>query len=185
MTTRERILSAALTCFSEKGYAATTTRVLAKAADVNVATLAYHFGGKEGLYRAAVDSLYERLLDVSINDLGLSGTPAQRTEQLLRFVFRLACANHEAVRLLLRHVLDHGLLPSAVRERWTVGLLERVQELWQATGLEWDAGSSLKLLTLNHLVVRYAISDPQDLLDFVPGDDPFQAIEDHFVEFAF
>jgi len=182
--TRERILAAALTCFSEKGYAATTTRTLAGAAKVNVATLAYHFGGKEGVYQAAVDSLYQRLLDVEIGDLGLSGTPAERTETLLRFVFRLARQNHEAVRLLLRHVLDHGLLPSRVKQRWAPGLFERVQRMWDAAGLTWDEGSALKLLTLNHLIVRYAITAPEDLQDLVPGQDPFQAIEDHLVRCA-
>ena len=70
------------------------------------------------------------------------------------------------------------------RERWSAELLQRVQELWAATGLTWTPESSLKLLTLNHLVVRYAISDPQDLIDFLPTNDPFQTVEDHLVQFA-
>ncbi|MDN4051581.1 CerR family C-terminal domain-containing protein [Massilia sp. YIM B02763] len=53
---RERILGAALRLFVERGYASTSVRDIAQAADANVAAIAYYFGDKAGLYRAA---LYE------------------------------------------------------------------------------------------------------------------------------
>lgn len=53
---RERILGAALRLFVERGYASTPVRDIAQAADANVAAIAYYFGDKAGLYRAA---LYE------------------------------------------------------------------------------------------------------------------------------
>jgi AcrR family transcriptional regulator len=51
---RERLLAAGLRLFAEKGYAETSTRELAEAANVNVAAISYYFGDKAGLYRAAV-----------------------------------------------------------------------------------------------------------------------------------
>ena len=63
--TAERILEAALACFAKGGFAGTSTRTLADAAGVNVATLAYHFKDKEGLYKAAVDSIYEQFFAVT------------------------------------------------------------------------------------------------------------------------
>lgn len=51
---RERILSAALRLFVERGHAATSVREIAQAAGVNVAAIAYYFGDKAGLYRAAL-----------------------------------------------------------------------------------------------------------------------------------
>lgn len=51
---RERILSAALGLFVERGYASTPVRDIAQAAGVNIAAIAYYFGDKAGLYRAAL-----------------------------------------------------------------------------------------------------------------------------------
>jgi len=49
---RHRLLLAALRLFSEQGFAKTSTREIARAADANVAAIRYYFGDKAGLYRA-------------------------------------------------------------------------------------------------------------------------------------
>lgn len=51
--TRARLLQAAIRLFAHQGFAKTSTRELAEAAQVNVAAISYHFGDKAGLYRAA------------------------------------------------------------------------------------------------------------------------------------
>jgi TetR/AcrR family transcriptional regulator, regulator of cefoperazone and chloramphenicol sensitivity len=50
--TRHRLLHAGLQLFAAQGFATTSTRELAEAAQVNVAAISYHFGDKAGLYRA-------------------------------------------------------------------------------------------------------------------------------------
>ncbi len=50
---RGRLLMAAVRLFALQGYAKTSTRELAEAAQVNVAAISYYFGDKAGLYRAA------------------------------------------------------------------------------------------------------------------------------------
>ncbi|MFK3737412.1 CerR family C-terminal domain-containing protein [Massilia sp. TN1-12] len=62
---RERILAAALRLFVERGYASTPVRDIAQAADANVAAIAYYFGDKAGLYRAA---LYEPVCALAGDD---------------------------------------------------------------------------------------------------------------------
>lgn len=52
MEARNRLLDAALALFAEKGYAKTSTREIAQAAQANIASISYYFGDKEGLYRA-------------------------------------------------------------------------------------------------------------------------------------
>ena len=49
---RNRLLDAALLLFAEKGFAKTSTREIAHAAQVNIASISYYFGDKAGLYRA-------------------------------------------------------------------------------------------------------------------------------------
>ena len=49
---RARLLNCGLRLFAQQGYAKTSTRELAEAAGVNVASISYYFGDKAGLYRA-------------------------------------------------------------------------------------------------------------------------------------
>ena len=51
---RARLLIEALRLFSEHGFAKTSIRAIAQAAEVNVSAISYYFGDKEGLYRCAI-----------------------------------------------------------------------------------------------------------------------------------
>jgi AcrR family transcriptional regulator len=53
--TRVRIMQAASTLFTKKGFAGTTTRAIAELAGVNEVTLFRHFGTKEKLAKAIMD----------------------------------------------------------------------------------------------------------------------------------
>jgi TetR/AcrR family transcriptional regulator, regulator of cefoperazone and chloramphenicol sensitivity len=52
---RQRIIDAALDVFSRHGFEGASTRMLAQSAGVNLAAIAYYFGGKEGLYQAVAE----------------------------------------------------------------------------------------------------------------------------------
>jgi AcrR family transcriptional regulator len=60
--TRARILSAARTCFSRSGYAATANKEIAEEAGVTTAAIYVYFESKEALYKATVRDAYEELL---------------------------------------------------------------------------------------------------------------------------
>jgi AcrR family transcriptional regulator len=51
---REKLLRAAVACLRDKGYANTTARDLVAASGTNLASIGYHFGGKEALMNQAV-----------------------------------------------------------------------------------------------------------------------------------
>lgn len=53
---REKLLKAARQVFAAKGYEGATVKDLADAAGVNISLVSYHFGGKENLYRACLES---------------------------------------------------------------------------------------------------------------------------------
>jgi TetR/AcrR family transcriptional regulator, regulator of cefoperazone and chloramphenicol sensitivity len=59
--TQERLLEAAMDIFGSVGYDTATTRVIAKAAEVNIAAIPYYYKGKEGLYRAVISRIVEMI----------------------------------------------------------------------------------------------------------------------------
>ncbi|MEM9744478.1 MAG: helix-turn-helix domain-containing protein [Pseudomonadota bacterium] len=60
--TRESILDAALDCFHDDGYAATTTEKIASRAGLSRGAMLHHFANRFELVRAAIDHLNERRL---------------------------------------------------------------------------------------------------------------------------
>ena len=81
----ERLLAAGTRLFAERGYADVSTRALTRAAGVNLSAITYHFGGKEGLYRAVIASMLretEPLRRALIDDLraGIAGAGTDRAE---------------------------------------------------------------------------------------------------------
>lgn len=59
--TRMSLLEAALFFFGERGYEGAGTREIAARAGCNQGLIAFHFGGKEGLYNAALNIAFENL----------------------------------------------------------------------------------------------------------------------------
>jgi len=59
--TRNRIIKAAARIFAEHGYEGASVRRIVAKADVNQAAINYHFGSKEGLYRAVLQMALEAL----------------------------------------------------------------------------------------------------------------------------
>jgi AcrR family transcriptional regulator len=53
--TEERILAAATRLFAALGYDGASTRMIAEAAGLNIATVSYHLGGKRDLYLAVME----------------------------------------------------------------------------------------------------------------------------------
>jgi AcrR family transcriptional regulator len=52
---RQRLIEAGLKIFGQYGFEGASTRRLAAEAEVNIASIPYYFGGKEGLYDAVID----------------------------------------------------------------------------------------------------------------------------------
>jgi TetR/AcrR family transcriptional regulator, regulator of cefoperazone and chloramphenicol sensitivity len=80
---RERLLQAALRCFAEHGFEKTSTRMIAQAAQANLAAIRYYFGDKAGLYRAAFWELTGQPQD----DIALFDHPDLSLEQALQGLY--------------------------------------------------------------------------------------------------
>ncbi|TDD80295.1 TetR/AcrR family transcriptional regulator [Actinomadura rubrisoli] len=57
---RGRILDVATRLFAALGYDGTSTRLIAEAAGLNIATVAYHVGGKRDLYLAVMERAHQK-----------------------------------------------------------------------------------------------------------------------------
>lgn len=93
--TRDRVLNAAGPIFARKGFEGATVREICAAADVNLASVNYHFGGKETLYLEAVKLAHEqKTIRVPLPEVSRVAT---REEQL-----------HGFVRTILQRLLGGG-----------------------------------------------------------------------------
>jgi AcrR family transcriptional regulator len=75
--TRDRILKTAVRLFAERGYEATSIRILAAKAHVNQAAINYHFKTKDGLYREVLRDAIHALTEHQLSH-------AQETQSMPR-----------------------------------------------------------------------------------------------------
>lgn len=113
--TRNRLLAVALRLFAEGGFAATSTRAIAVAADGNAASIRYHFHDKAGLCRAAL----VELAHWTDNDLALFADPEVKLGYSLhQFYSRLfgGCADSDQARCWIRLWMREMLEPTGLRD---------------------------------------------------------------------
>jgi AcrR family transcriptional regulator len=84
MGNRDALLAGAKRCLNEKGYARTTVRDLASAANVSMAAIGYHFGSREALLNTALIAANEEWGETLAKTLQVEtppdASPAERFE---------------------------------------------------------------------------------------------------------
>jgi AcrR family transcriptional regulator len=96
---RELLLAAARTLLEEKGYARITARDLVAASDTNLASIGYHFGSKEELLNAAIDTVSEEWTEqlASIAMADPAASPVERAIAAWAAMLKLLPANRNLV----------------------------------------------------------------------------------------
>lgn len=162
--TRERILAQALPLFAARGFSGTSVRQVAAAAEVNVATLAYHFSDKQGLYDAVVSRLHADLERDFPQQLTSNHSPRALVEELVARAWVFIQGHREQIRLQLRHVLDHDRQPDVVVDVLSEPLLIRADSVISMFQPQWSSSRRrLLVLTWMHALVRFSIEDPGQL----------------------
>ncbi|MDD3119173.1 MAG: CerR family C-terminal domain-containing protein [Victivallales bacterium] len=110
MDTKQKIFEKALDAFAARGYKRTTVRDICRRADVNVAAINYHFGGKAELYA----EVFAYLFSATQYGLGENFRPAVGAEEAERFlqVFLrqlVPLRQDNRVRSLKRRIMLHEL----------------------------------------------------------------------------
>jgi TetR/AcrR family transcriptional regulator len=113
--TQERILEAAAAEFALHGFTGTSTRDVASRAGVRHPALTYHFGNKDGLWRAVMRGLNETVLATLKSRLqALRGVDTVTTLRLIMEDFiRFSAANPKFHRLM-----DHEAGNGGERMNW-------------------------------------------------------------------
>lgn len=121
--TQHRLLDAAEVLFAERGYAAANVRDITRQAACNIASVNYHFGGKQRLYEQMFDRLLDHLLEVREAAIGqvMAQAKVKPETLLLRYAevfLDLDCESKELQRrrllLFMREVAEPHLPPEVM-----------------------------------------------------------------------
>lgn len=112
-TTRAALIAAGFALFGRQGYSATSTRQIAARAQTNVASIAYHFGSKEGLRFACGKEFAARLAStIGLEPTTIDQSPAEahqalqaRFKSLISFTLEQSDAG-DLVSFMLRELAE-------------------------------------------------------------------------------
>lgn len=169
-STRTAILEAAMRGFAEKGFAATGTREIAAAARTNIASIAYHFGGKEGLRTACAEHVVTLMGGVlAAAEAAEPPVDAAAARQALAALLRRFASFillEPQARLVAGFVLREMAEPSEALDRIYAGLFEpvhrRICGLWGlATGREPESEAvRLAVFTMIGQTIYFHVGRP-------------------------
>jgi AcrR family transcriptional regulator len=104
--TAAKILDAAEHAFAEHGYAGTSTREIARRADVPFGGLHYHWGSKRQLWEAVFRRLAERTRDTIIRNFTPGRTLGEMLDNLVDAFLDFFAEHRTVVRLCYRASLE-------------------------------------------------------------------------------
>ena len=112
-TARDQLLRHALRIFSERGFNGASTREICEAAGVNVASIHYYFGDKEGLYREVLLRPITRFTG-RLQGFDDPALPLEASMRMLLAPFIATSEDAEQDRAVMRLQLREMLEPGAV-----------------------------------------------------------------------
>lgn len=121
---RDRILRAATALFAERGYDSVSLRDITAAAGVNISMISYYFGGKQGLYDAALTVQLRALTAFLSLDVGTMDPRA-----LIRAYAELALQAHEEHPHLLKYIFRTLLSPPAKNPGFFESTVSRIYDM--------------------------------------------------------
>lgn len=145
--TTDRLIDAGLHLFGHRGFEGTSTRALAAHAGTNIASIAYHFGGKSGLYEACARVVAERVSGkLEAPDMALGQTTPEaaleQIEHLVSAFVQLVVAAPQAqdmVTFMLRELTDPGAVTETIYAEFIAPRHRALCDLWaKATGRTAD-----------------------------------------------
>ena len=115
MPTSEALVAAARDLFVAHGFDGTSIRAITQRAGANLGAVTYHFGSKQALYEAVAASLGNPFREAFARAASQPGSPLERLEGIVRFVFEYLSEHPELPRFMMQQLVSSGPLPPAIR----------------------------------------------------------------------
>lgn len=165
--TRQRLIAAAIELFGRKGRDGVSTREIAKMAGVNIAGIAYHFGGKEQLHLACAEHIAKTVqagVGANLASLNPDLPASERLEKTLAGIahFMLGTPGNAAIaRFVLREQMDPGPAFEVLYADIMEPLHRRLCRLWaEASDTDAEAEETkLKVFGLLSQVLIYRMAE--------------------------
>ena len=201
--TKRRILNAAGELFSAKGEGSTSMRDIARDSKVSLATVHHYFGSKAELYQSCINAMYDELAalrDELVPAFTGGGDIKAAIDRAIRALYRFALDPDRANRLMVRNIVDTGVLVAERRDAFLLPLLESGSSLLAAATGQDPHFLRMAVLTVNHAIVRYAITADSELalltgvvdkdtaakgVSAAQAEEAKQRVEDHLVDFTY
>jgi AcrR family transcriptional regulator len=154
--TRQSLVEAGLRLFGLKGYEGASIRDIAGEAKTNIASIGYHFGGKDGLRRACAEHVAATIRSIASAALASAPppvelTPQQARESLHEFIARAVpfILREKRVKMMMHFMLREMAAPSIAFDIVYAGVMEpthkRLCALWAAATGEEPQSEAVRL----------------------------------------
>ncbi len=154
-SSRDKILDAATTIAADRGYDATSIKLLSQGSGLPASSIYWHFADKDQLISAAIDRNFERFLELLDSPIVVDddGTPEEQFRAHLRHVADAVAAYPDFLRLGLMLTLQRKPSGWRARRRFVEGrevTRARARELCQEFfgDLEADQLDALVVVTM-------------------------------------
>ena len=128
---RLRLIVSAEEIFAEKGFDAASIREISAEAGVNLASIKYYFGDKEGLYIEAVKYAHTCASEGPLPDFPLDSSPVQKLEMFIRgMVARMrGPARLSSMKLMMRELAHPGKAAHVVVQEFIQPMAFRLRSI--------------------------------------------------------
>ena len=189
MSTKDKILDAALTLFAENGYNGTSVEQITKAVGIKAPSLYKHFKGKEDILNALIDSAEVRYEEMFGSERNIGKIPESREEfiemTMGRIVFTMRDPVIRKTRMFLVQEQFRNQRTSEVTTRHQLdgiqGMFARILKGMMDKDLVKEDDPTLLSAELTApAVLQIARSDRQPLCE----EDALESIEKHLQHFC-
>ena len=189
MSTKEKILDAALTLFAENGYNGTSVEQITKAVGIKAPSLYKHFKGKEDILNALIDSAEVRYEEMFGSERNIGKIPESREEfiemTMGRIVFTMRDPVIRKTRMFLVQEQFRNQRTSEVTTRHQLdgiqGMFAKIlMGMMDKELVKEDDPALLSAELTAPAVLQIARSDRQPLCE----EDALESIEKHLQHFC-
>lgn len=157
LNTKSKLLKAAITVFSNHGFAGGSVRQIAELAGTNIAAITYHYKSKKLLWQTAFTHLQDRMIEAILQDQESWGqmTPYDRVKNTTKNYVRFCARHPELHRITLFETIHGGEMLDWLNQQ-KLALFSKTSTEWvslaQQEGVYTKDVSALHL----HFIVTHA-----------------------------